>query len=648
MQIRNIFARRAGPPFVAALALFLGLLAPAARGQQPVSPAVESVRRALRQQLLPTDDPKELQKELDERKATLAQLTDDKSKLQDLGDMAQALLLSEWRDSLTASPEVIKVDRDAYKALVARYIGAMRDSLKSAAKQPPIRAAVVTMVGEFGASARSGISGQRGNTLLIEDMPRFTEVVADVAKDDPSPEPRVAAAAALAKLQSDPFKDNAPQPVTVPALESMLKSSDVSVRRAGALGLGDLLRGTRSADRGGYAASPVVEPGPGNLTQFGPQVAKAAGAVLGGNEPDADVRRLAADALVQVGSTLKAKLRPANPDPELHPLMRPVVDALWGQTAAIDKATRDDDPRVRHTALRALEEMGDARSFWLAPASEPLRNPPPLDKPRGGSVKPPRLTLLPQDAAMSSDLTLTTAMTQAEPVKPKGDPASLSEAIPSLVASLSDPRVRNRLAALDALETIASATTEQRTLAQDLGPKSAAEAVRGVTRALSDSDRFVRWAAARTLGEMSPLGDVENGESVERGAIGGLARLLSDDDPDVRMRGALALEKFGKAARAAVPALARAANDRGDLEARISAAHAMQVIGGHAAEAVPALAIDLGDSDVRLRRTAAEALSSYGADAAPAEPALNKALFDSDPEVRRLAAEALLKLGKKR
>jgi HEAT repeat protein len=111
------------------------------------------------------------------------------------------------------------------------------------------------------------------------------------------------------------------------------------------------------------------------------------------------------------------------------------------------------------------------------------------------------------------------------------------------------------------------------------------------------------------------------------------------------MRSAIALGLFGKVAERAVPLLARAVANHGDLEARISAARSIQAIGGHAAEAVPALAENLSDPNVRMRRSAAEALSSYGAAAAAAKPALNRALFDSDPEVRRIASGALLKIG---
>src|SRR5262249_55903087 len=150
----------------------------------------------------------------------------------------------------------------------------------------------------------------------------------------------------------------------------------------------------------------------------------------------------------------------------------------------------------------------------------------------------------------------------------------------------------DRLAAIDALETITARDPEApmpRTLASDLGKEPTADAARALTQALSDQNRFVRWAATRTLGKMAPLDDAADGKNVEQGAVNGLTRLVSDVDPDVRLRGAVALAQFGEAARPAVPALADA-SIRGDVPARIAATVAIEWIGGSPNAAVPALA----------------------------------------------------------
>jgi len=647
------------------LALLLTTFGPArAQEQRRYSPPVEALRQALDQSLPPSDLTEELNKALKDRAKALKELTDDRSQLKTMGDITQALLLPNWMyEKSSSGPDISKVDRDAREELFERFVRLSKKGLAwgEQTRNPTLRAAVVTLIGEFAANSRSDyLSAHRGSGQLLDSLPQFTETLADVAKTDRSPEVRAAAARSLAKLQSDPIKENTPRsddlelplttPVTVPALRALLRDPDAGVRRAAAAALGDLLRGTRAADRGGYAASPSVEPERTNLPQFGPQVAEAAGAVLAGREDDAEVRRLCADALRQVGETLNVKVRSGETAVEVHRQLRPVINTLWAQTDALTKTTRDPDMLVRLTALRALEEMAAVRLHWLhpellplAPAKEPVpAKPSPLPFPKPAAAAP----------GAATGLALTNATAQAPPARFRDEPPPLSDAIPALVRALGDDDVRNRLAAIDALETVATPNAVRRTnprpgdqtFAQEVGKGPAALAARGLTRALSDHDRFVRWAAARTLGKMAPLGDTEDGERVQQGAVAGLARVLADPDPDVRLRVALALEQFGDGGRAAIPALAVAAS-RGDIEARIAAVRAIKVIGGNPDVAVPVLAAALGESNVRLRRIAGEALARYGPDAGAATDALNRALRDSDPEVRRLASDALIQIG---
>jgi len=56
-------------------------------------------------------------------------------------------------------------------------------------------------------------------------------------------------------------------------------------------------------------------------------------------------------------------------------------------------------------------------------------------------------------------------------------------------------------------------------------------------KALSDSSRFVRWAAVRSLGRTGPV-DVPE-------AVPALARLLRDQDLSVRQAAATTLERYG-------------------------------------------------------------------------------------------------------
>jgi len=216
--------------------------------------------------------------------------------------------------------------------------------------------------------------------------------------------------------------------------------------------------------------------------------------------------------------------------------------------------------------------------------------------------------------------------TRLQPFRlPEGqDPVlqGLQRAIRALAQALNDPRVDVRLAAVEALETLGD---------------DAAPAAPMLTWAMTDPDRFVRWAAARTVGRMSP--DKLNIPDVVRNLI----RMVDDPDLDLRVMAAESLDRLGPPAKAAVPALARATG-KGDAEIRRAAIRALTGIGTDAAPAIPDIAAALKFSDVRVRRAAAEALSQFGALAKPAESDLSQALNDEDAEVRRHAADALLKL----
>ncbi|HZT80815.1 MAG TPA: hypothetical protein VFA26_11355, partial [Gemmataceae bacterium] len=353
MQMRKNRFRPGGWLLLCGAALLATALGPAPQARAQQSPPVEALERALNEPLPPPDLADEFNKALQERAKTLKSLSEQ---LKTLGDMSQALLLQNWGDdrpAITGVADSSKVDRDARDALLRRFAGAVQADIKAGDEEhdPDLQAAVATMVGEFAASARSGFLGaRRGNRLLVEGLPQFTRSMAGLAESDRPAEVRAAAASALAKLQSDPVKEGPPPkedvvepavtvPVTVPALRSMLKARDPEVRRAGARALGDLLRGTRAADRGGFAATPIVEPSRENLVQFGPQVAQAAGSALAAGDDDADVRRLLAEDLLQVASTLNTKLRSAETITTLHRQLRPVANAVWDQTGALTRAS---------------------------------------------------------------------------------------------------------------------------------------------------------------------------------------------------------------------------------------------------------------------------------------------------------------------
>ncbi|MDP2949743.1 MAG: HEAT repeat domain-containing protein [Chloroflexota bacterium] len=118
-------------------------------------------------------------------------------------------------------------------------------------------------------------------------------------------------------------------------------------------------------------------------------------------------------------------------------------------------------------------------------------------------------------------------------------------------------------------------------------------------QALSDEDYWVRFYAARALGEIGP----------EEGVVPALIQALGDEERAVRENAAWSLGKIGREAVDAVPALAQALGDEHQW-VREAAACALRDIGPEAVEAVPALIQALEDEDLPVGHPAAEALEA--------------------------------------
>jgi vesicle coat complex subunit len=210
---------------------------------------------------------------------------------------------------------------------------------------------------------------------------------------------------------------------------------------------------------------------------------------------------------------------------------------------------------------------------------------------------------------------------------------AVRQALPGLTSAVADPNQKARLAAIDALEMLDPAALDE--LSKDKETARAIQnAVRALVKALKDPSHFVRWSAARTLGKMQQV-------QMANEIVPGLIPLLSEDDLDVALAAATALERLGPSAAAAVPALARTVG-RGDEELRVAALQALLGIGRAAISALPAVIATLQDKDPRVRKAGASLLSKAGYLARPAIPALQRALNDPDPEVRKAASDALL------
>jgi HEAT repeat protein len=264
--------------------------------------------------------------------------------------------------------------------------------------------------------------------------------------------------------------------------------------------------------------------------------------------------------------------------------LRPILLALRDQKKTLTQAVGDEDRAVLLAGAGALENIAKVRAkLRLKAATVPA-----AVRERGDRL--------------SEDPLLET----------------LRDAVPALAKRLSTEDVRGRLACLYALESM-EAVAEPATPA--------------LLRALKDDNAFVRWGAVRVLGKLPP--------PKQEGAVTELAKLLADENGDVRITTAAALERYGPAAKEAVPALIKALKAE-DAETRVWSIQALAAVGPEAKGAVGDLIRSLADREAGVRRAAAEALGKFGPVAKDAALALNKAAEDEDGGVRLAANQALL------
>jgi HEAT repeat protein len=270
----------------------------------------------------------------------------------------------------------------------------------------------------------------------------------------------------------------------------------------------------------------------------------------------------------------------------------PLILALKNQGPALTSALGDSDSYVRLHARRALEDLTNPQMLLLQRANAARPSPFQTTKysksPSGGK----------------------------DPLE-----EGLQETVLALTKGLRDKEAAARRAALDVLEALGHA-------ASPAGP--------ALIDSLADPDRFVRWAAARILGKISPAHAAT--------AVPALALVLNDIDLDLSLAAATALERYGKAAKTAVPDLIRTLKST-DAVLRVAVIQALGAVGGPEAHAaIGELKNLVADPDARVRQAAAEVLGKFGPASAEAVKALNKALQDANPDVQKAAGEALLKI----
>src|SRR5262249_2340460 len=243
---------------------------------------------------------------------------------------------------------------------------------------------------------------------------------------------------------------------------------------------------------------------------------------------------------------------------------------------------QDGDVRVQRAAIRALEELGRLRSRILK-----------------------HVASLPA--------------IEGEPA-PKVDP-TFNQKIEGMVlkaaALLRSPDLSVRRSAMHFLEDL-----EDR----------AEPALDFLIERLEDPDRFLRWAAARSLANLPA-------EKAAK-AVPALRRVLSYPDMDVRLAAVATLVHLERLAKDALPELEKGIlQPPRDPEFRLAVMKALISIGPvHSIPAIPSVVKALKDGDARVRRTAAEVLGKFGPLARQAVSALREALGDDDAEVRENAS----------
>jgi HEAT repeat protein len=302
----------------------------------------------------------------------------------------------------------------------------------------------------------------------------FADDLANLVAKGP-PRQRSLAAHALAQIEPPAF-------VIVPALTELLQNEDAELRLAAADSFTIYLQISLNAAGESRPASRLASRKEGVL---------AASAVLpavhrGLEDLRPEVRRRSLETIGLACAALPSLMDEPLGRDDSRPLeveydeLRPLLSALHDLGPILEHFLHNDDPETRILTQKALEDLGVARSRWLHRCA----------------VRRERT-----EERMISDM--------------------LHDALPALAEGLVHPDVRVRRSALDVLETSGSL---------------AMPALPALTRALRDSDRFVRWSAVRTVGKLGP--------AAAPLTTADLTRLLRDPDEELRKAAANALERL--------------------------------------------------------------------------------------------------------
>lgn len=551
---------------------------------------VEDLKQALQLRLLDQTDP--TPEVLAHRRSLLAQRV---QALRTTGDLRRALKLDEWKDEPTAniSAELRGIDADMRRQVGNKLAKALTEVARKG--DATARLAVANVLAEMGPDVRAVEPDDPGGFARS-----LTSVVVALAADKDLGV-RQEALRALGSIHP-------PIAAAVPVFARVLTQDAPGPRRLAAEGLMQLIK----------VAARLQKSGRSNLNASLQEVLDTSRAAVGAagagmKDPDPVVRRNAAAVL----ETAAQALLDTAPQPFAAKDFPPPGRSLSErETKELLDKQRDVRERIKEAAPLFV-----ACREYAAPLAAALRDPDP-DVRLQAAFSLERLA-----GARLRYRNFQASLPEVGLPKEVGDPLAAGDPLAPILGNLQDfaplleqSDVQLRRALLYFLESLDA---------------QAVPLVGALTARLADEDRFVRWAAARTLANLPA-------EKV-LASVPALGRLLADPDLSVRLAGAKALEKLGPQAREAVPFLA-AAIGRGDVESRVAAMQTLTAIGPAAQTAVPQVTEVLSHADPRVRAQAALTLGNLGAPARAAVPALRRALGDPQAEVRINAGDALLNI----
>ncbi len=213
---------------------------------------------------------------------------------------------------------------------------------------------------------------------------------------------------------------------------------------------------------------------------------------------------------------------------------------------------------------------------------------------------------------------------------PEGN--DFKEIIEDLIMVLSDPNLRIRLNGVDIIEGFLSMPD---ITARIIKEKELFLFRKLASVATTDSNLMVKYAAVRALGRSAPL--------KPEIAVPVLAKCLLEEDLDIRIEAAKALNKYGKEGTKAIPSLEKMIA-HGDSDSRIAMMNAVVSLGTDGYPTLGAVAKNLQSEEPKVRIKAAETLGKFGKLAEAQIPTLQKSLGDEDSNVRNAVSSALLKI----